>query len=98
ASEYPNSVTSGIISSLNRLVTSTNEANETVNINAIQTDAAINPGNSGCPLVNIEGQVIGINSSKIASTSESTSNVSVEGMGFAIPSNDVVKIINQLEK
>ncbi len=48
--------------------------------------------------MNIEGQVIGINSSKIASTSESTSNVSVEGMGFAIPSNDVVNIINQLEK
>ena len=97
-SEYANSVTSGIISSLNRQVTSTNESNETVNINAIQTDAAINPGNSGGPLVNIEGQVIGINSSKIASTSESTSNVSVEGMGFAIPSNDVVNIINQLEK
>ncbi|HAP6393996.1 TPA: trypsin-like serine protease, partial [Enterococcus faecium] len=92
-SEYANSVTSGIISSLNRQVTSTNESNETVNINAIQTDAAINPGNSGGPLVNIEGQVIGINSSKIASTSESTSNVSVEGMGFAIPSNDVVNII-----
>ncbi|WP_165004414.1 MULTISPECIES: trypsin-like peptidase domain-containing protein [unclassified Enterococcus] len=97
-SEYANSVTSGIISSLNRQVTSTNESNETVNINAIQTDAAINPGNSGGPLVNIEGQVIGINSSKIASTSESSSNVSVEGMGFAIPSNDVVNIINQLEK
>lgn len=97
-SEYANSVTSGIISSLNRQVTSTNESNQTVNINAIQTDAAINPGNSGGPLVNIEGQVIGINSSKIASTSASLSGVSVEGMGFAIPSNDVVNIINQLEK
>ncbi|MBF8808589.1 MAG: trypsin-like peptidase domain-containing protein [Enterococcus lacertideformus] len=97
-SEYANSVTSGIISSLNRQVTSTNESNETVNINAIQTDAAINPGNSGGPLVNIEGQVIGINSSKIASTSAASSGVSVEGMGFAIPSNDVVNIINQLEK
>lgn len=96
-SQYANSVTSGIVSSLNRQVTSTNESNETVNINAIQTDAAINPGNSGGPLVNIEGQVIGINSSKIASTSDSSS-VSVEGMGFAIPSNDVVNIINQLEK
>lgn len=96
-SQYANSVTSGIISSLNRQVTSTNESNETVNINAIQTDALINPGNSGGPLVNIEGQVIGINSSKIASTSDSSS-VSVEGMGFAIPSNDVVNIINQLEK
>jgi serine protease Do len=97
-SEYANSVTSGIVSSLNRQVTSTNDSNETVNINAIQTDAAINPGNSGGPLVNIEGQVIGINSSKIASTSASSQGVSVEGMGFAIPSNDVVNIINQLEK
>ncbi|THE10056.1 PDZ domain-containing protein [Enterococcus hirae] len=97
-SQYANSVTSGIISSLNRQVTSSNESGETVNINAIQTDAAINPGNSGGPLVNIEGQVIGINSSKIATTSESASNVSVEGMGFAIPSDDVVNIINQLEK
>lgn len=97
-SEYANSVTSGIVSSLNRQVTSTNESNETVNINAIQTDAAINPGNSGGPLVNIEGQVIGINSSKIASSTASSSDVSIEGMGFAIPSNDVVNVINQLEK
>lgn len=96
-SEYANSVTEGIVSSLNRNVVSTNDSNETVNINAIQTDAAINPGNSGGPLVNISGQVIGINSSKIASSS-SSSSVSVEGMGFAIPSNDVVSIINQLEE
>lgn len=97
-SEYANSVTEGIISSLNRQVTSTNDEGETININAIQTDAAINPGNSGGPLINIEGQVIGINSSKIASSSSSSSGVSVEGMGFAIPSNDVVTIINQLEE
>lgn len=96
-SEYANSVTQGIVSSLNRNVVSTNEENQTININAIQTDAAINPGNSGGPLVNIAGQIIGINSSKIAS-SGSTSGVSVEGMGFAIPSNDVVSIINQLEE
>lgn len=97
-SEYANSVTEGIISSLNRQVTSTNDEGEAVSINAIQTDAAINPGNSGGPLINIEGQVVGINSSKIASSSSSSSGVSVEGMGFAIPSNDVVTIINQLEK
>lgn len=97
-SEYANSVTEGIISSLNRQVTSTNDEGEAVNINAIQTDAAINPGNSGGPLINIEGQVVGINSSKIASSSSSSSGVSVEGMGFAIPSNDVVTIINQLEE
>lgn len=96
--EYANSVTEGIVSSLSRTVTLKNESGETVSTNAIQTDAAINPGNSGGPLINIEGQVIGINSSKISSTSSTSSGDSVEGMGFAIPSNDVVKIINQLEK
>lgn len=94
-STYANSVTQGIISAKNRQITNTNEENQTVNINAIQTDAAINPGNSGGPLINAAGQVIGINSVKIAQSS-SSSSVSVEGMGFAIPSNDVVKIVNQL--
>ncbi|GCF93760.1 serine protease [Enterococcus florum] len=94
-SQYANSVTSGIISSLGRQVVSQTSEGQTVNINAIQTDAAINPGNSGGPLVNIAGQVVGINSSKIVQTE---SNVSVEGIGFAIPSNDVVNVINQLEK
>lgn len=97
-SEYANSVTEGIVSSLSRTVTSQNEEGETISTNAIQTDAAINPGNSGGPLINIKGQVIGINSSKIASSSSSSSGVAVEGMGFAIPSNDVVSIINQLEE
>lgn len=100
--EYANSVTEGIVSSLSRTVTMTNDSGETISTNAIQTDAAINPGNSGGPLINIEGQIIGINSSKISSTSTSASGTSsgdsVEGMGFAIPSDDVVKIINQLEK
>ncbi|MGM0126025.1 serine protease do-like htrA [Enterococcus sp. AZ194] len=97
-STYANSVTSGIISSLNRQVVMQSESGETVaNANAIQTDAAINPGNSGGPLINAAGQVIGINSSKIGSTQESTSSVSVEGIGFAIPSNEVVNVINQLE-
>lgn len=93
-SDYANSVTSGIVSSINRQVTSQNDEGQTVNINAIQTDAAINPGNSGGPLVNAAGQVIGINSSKITSTSDGES---VEGIGFAIPSNDVVSVINQIE-
>ncbi|TWT11112.1 serine protease [Streptococcus sp. sy004] len=95
-SEYANSVTQGIVSSLSRTVTSTDENGQTISTNAIQTDAAINPGNSGGALVNIQGQVIGINSSKIA-TSRLNSSLSVEGMGFAIPSNDVVEIIKQLE-
>ncbi|HLQ39562.1 MAG TPA: trypsin-like peptidase domain-containing protein [Tetragenococcus sp.] len=94
-SDYANSVTQGIISSINRLVTSQSDSGEDISINAIQTDAAINPGNSGGPLINISGQVIGINSSKIASSGQS--GVSVEGMGFAIPSKDVTKIISQLE-
>ncbi len=94
--EYANSVTEGIVSSLSRTVTLKNEEGKTVSTNAIQTDAAINPGNSGGALINVEGQVIGINSSKISSTNEAGG--AVEGMGFAIPSNDVVKIINQLEE
>ena len=96
-SVYANTVTQGIISSLSRTVTSQTEDGQTISTNAIQTDAAINPGNSGGPLINIQGQVIGINSSKITSSSVSSSGVAVEGMGFAIPSNDAVQIINQLE-
>lgn len=97
--EYANSVTEGIVSSLSRTVTTQNDQGEVISTNAIQTDAAINPGNSGGALINIQGQVIGINSSKISSTSISMTNTSsVEGMGFAIPSNDVVKIIKQLEE
>lgn len=96
-SEYANSVTEGIVSSLSRVVTSKNENGQTISTNAIQTDAAINPGNSGGPLINIQGQIIGINSSKITLTNALDNRVSVEGMGFAIPSNDVVSIIKQLE-
>ncbi len=95
---YANSVTQGIISSLNRTVNFQTEDGQNISTNAIQTDTAINPGNSGGPLVNIQGQVIGINSSKILSRSNSRVGISIEGLGFAIPSNDVVAIINQLEE
>lgn len=95
-SQYANSVTQGIISSINRDINSTNDEGEPVNINAIQTDAAINPGNSGGPLINVAGQVVGINSIKIVQTE--SGDVSVEGLGFAIPSKDVTNIINQLEQ
>lgn len=92
-SEYANTVTQGIISSLNRNVSLKSEDGQAISTKAIQTDTAINPGNSGGPLVNIQGQVIGITSSKIASNG----GTSVEGLGFAIPSNDVQNIIKQLE-
>lgn len=90
---FASSVTQGIISAKNRTVDTDINGDNVVDweMTAIQTDAAINPGNSGGALINIAGQVIGINSMKISTDT-------VEGMGFAIPSNDVVDIINQLEK
>ena len=93
-SEYANTMTQGIVSSLNRNVSLKSEDGQAISTNAIQTDTAINPGNSGGPLINIQGQVIGITSSKIASNG----GTSVEGLGFAIPANDVINIIKQLEK
>ena len=90
-SEYASTVTQGIISAPARSITTSSANQQTV----IQTDAAINPGNSGGALVNSAGQVIGINSMKLSQSSDGTS---VEGMGFAIPSNEVVTIVNQLVK
>ncbi|CZQ88902.1 peptidase s1c [Trichococcus palustris] len=91
--EFATSVTQGIISAKNRSVATDVNGDGVVDwdVTALQTDASINPGNSGGALINIAGQVIGINSMKI-------SDPNVEGMGFAIPSNDVVTIINELEK
>ena len=82
------SVTSGIVSALNRQI-SINEKNMTL----IQTDAAINSGNSGGPLLNSCGQVIGINSAKMSS---SYGSASVEGLGFAIPIKEAKTIIDDL--
>lgn len=89
-SEYANTVTKGIISAKKRTIKANSNSPATT---VIQTDAAINSGNSGGPLINMAGQVIGINSMKLASNGEGSS---VEGMGFSIPSNEVVKVINQL--
>ena len=91
-SEFATSVTQGIVSATNRAVATDvdGDGQEDWVVTAIQTDAAINPGNSGGALINSAGQVIGINSMKISKSS-------VEGMGFAIPSNEVVSIIKQLE-
>lgn len=91
-SEYANTVTKGIISAKNRTIKAKSGAAATT---VIQTDAAINSGNSGGPLINMAGQVVGINSMKLASD---TSGSNVEGMGFSIPSNEVVRVINQLVK
>ena len=81
------SLTSGAVSALDREVTMSNN----VTMNLIQTDCAINSGNSGGALFNMQGQVIGINSSKIASTE-------YEGMGFAVPSSTAVDTANSLIK
>lgn len=81
--EFMDSVTYGVISGLNRVVSADSE------IELIQTDAAINPGNSGGALVDTKGKLVGINSSKIVSEE-------FEGMGFAIPVNTVVKICDNI--
>ena len=90
--ELKNTVTGGMISGLDRDITINDKA-----MNLIQTDAAINSGNSGGPLINKYGQVIGINSSKMSS-SYSSSGASIEGIGFAIPSNVTASIIDDIMK
>lgn len=84
--EFAGSVTVGYISAVNRTITADGRT-----YNVIQTDAAINPGNSGGALVNSKGEVVGINTVKI-------SDESVEGLGFAIPSNYALKIIEELKE
>jgi len=89
-------VTSGIISSKNRAVTTGDGAGESSFINALQTDAAINPGNSGGPLVDATGAVIGVNSA-IATLGYGSQSGSI-GLGFAIPINQAKKTADQLIK
>ena len=97
---YGQSVTTGIVSAKNRRMDSDNNTvtdgsdDSSDGVNLIQTDAAINSGNSGGPLINKYGQVIGINSSKMSSSY--SSQASIEGIGFAIPSNEVAKIVDDL--
>ena len=90
--KFSRTVTQGIISSLERsMPVDVNEDGQNDwELDVLQTDAAINPGNSGGALVNIQGQVIGINTLKIA-------REGVEGLGFALPINDVKKIVNDLK-
>ncbi|MGG0717115.1 trypsin-like peptidase domain-containing protein [Robertmurraya massiliosenegalensis] len=86
--EFSRTVTQGIVSAVDREIAVSTSAGEW-ELNVIQTDAAINPGNSGGALINSQGQLIGINSLKISESG-------VEGLGFAIPSNDVVPIVNEI--
>lgn len=87
---YGQSVTTGVISALDREVTLQDESTGSTTTNAlIQTDAAINPGNSGGALLNLQGEVIGINSAKYSDTA-------VEGMGYAIPIATAKPIIDDL--
>lgn len=83
------STSEGIISGLNRELSVELTSGGSASMTLIQTDAAINPGNSGGPLINEYGQVVGITSSKLASSS-------VEGLGFAIPITDAMPLINDL--
>jgi putative serine protease PepD len=111
--QLQNTVTSGIVSALNRKVSITESTNNgggfpgfgwqglgsttTVTYSAIQTDASINPGNSGGPLLNTSGQVIGMNSAIYSSSSGNNSNAGSVGLGFAIPSNTVTADIKKIE-
>lgn len=86
---YGQSVTTGIISATERDVTLQNDDGTTITNTLIQTDAAVNPGNSGGALLNINGQVVGIVSAKYSDTA-------VEGMGYAIPISTAQSIISEL--
>jgi putative serine protease PepD len=90
-------VTSGIVSALNRPVTTSDAASEAASyINAVQTDAAINPGNSGGPLVDLTGQVVGVNSAIATTGSSGTGQSGNIGVGFAIPIDQVKITADQI--
>ena len=82
-------VTAGIVSALQRPVTTGDSDNESSYINAVQTDAAINPGNSGGPLVNLRGQVVGVNSAIATTGGVASGSAGNIGVGFAIPIEQV---------
>lgn len=91
AEEYKNTVTSGIISGLDREVKTQDSSGKDIIMNMIQIDAPINTGNSGGPLVNLNGEVIGIITLKITATN-------VENLGFAVPISTVIDNLETLEK
>jgi serine protease Do len=88
-SEYENTVTTGVVSAKGRSLTAGSIRSTESLINLIQTDASINPGNSGGPLVNLNGEVVGVNTAIAANA---------QGIGFAIPSNDVKNIIESVRE
>ena len=96
---YSGSVTRGIVSGKNRLVSvsTSNSSTADMMMSVLQTDAAINSGNSGGPLANANGEVIGITSLKLSSSGLS-SGASIEGMGFAIPIETALNYAEKLEK
>ena len=89
---FSGTVTQGIISGVDRTIeTDTNgDGTPDYNMKVIQTDTTINPGNSGGPLLNMAGQLVGVNTSKISMDG-------FEGMGFSIPSNDAMAVVEQLK-
>jgi putative serine protease PepD len=93
---FDGTVTAGIISALHRPVsTASNSANQSATIDAIQTDAALNPGNSGGALVNANGQLIGVNSAN-ASLGGAPGESGSVGLGFAIPVDEAKRIADEL--
>lgn len=95
---YSGTVTKGIISGKDRLVAvSFSGTTSDYYMKVLQTDAALNPGNSGGPLCNVNGEVIGVNSLKLTQESTSTSSYNVEGMGFAIPIEDALYYASIIE-
>ncbi len=89
-------VTTGIISALNRPVSTSRESGTTSVIDAIQTDAAINPGNSGGALVNARGALIGINTAIATLGSSAEQTTGSIGLGFAIPIDQAIRVANEL--
>ena len=96
---YSGTVTKGILSGKDRLVeVSLSGTTSDYYMKVLQTDTALNPGNSGGPLCNVNGEVIGVNSLKLTQETSGTSSYSVEGMGFAIPIEDALYYAETIEK
>jgi putative serine protease PepD len=89
-------VTAGIVSALNRPVTTSDTGSDSSYINAVQTDAAINPGNSGGPLVDLSGRVVGVNSAIATTGSSGSGEAGNIGVGFAIPIDQVKITADQI--